>query len=155
MPDDQTITELHAAYCQATGFDLPLRFDRQRVWHDFDKAGFTKEDLLLVIKWIRQQFGKNSGYGPTSLRMSTLLFRLDDFEEKLMLARKELRPRQPAFVQKTQTVGDVARTVEVPAPADDPINAGAAAGNVLREWRLAQKQPLPTSEVQTAELGRS
>jgi len=151
---DPKITELHTAYCQATGFDLPLRFDRQRIWFDFDKAGFTEEDLLLVIKWVRRQFGKNSGYGPTSLRLSTLL-QLDYFEEKLMLARQEFRPRRPAFVHQTQTVGDVARTVEVPAP-DELVNAGEAGRNILREWRLQQKSgPLPTSEVASPELGRS
>ena len=153
---DPKITELHTAYCQATGFDLPLRFDRQRTWFDYEKAGFTKEDLQLVIKWIRRQFGRNNGYSPTSLRFSTLL-QLDYFEEKLMLARQELqgRPRKPRFVETTQTVGDVARTIEVPAP-DELVHAGEAGRNILREWRLGQKnRALPTSGVAAPELGRS
>lgn len=154
---DPTIAALHTAYCQATGFALPLRFDRQRTWFDFDKAGFTKEDLLLVIKWVRRQFGRNNGYGPTSLRFSTLL-QLDYFEEKLMLARQELqgRPRKPALIQQTQTVGDVARVVEVPAP-DELVHAGEAGRNILRDWRLRAKNggPLPTSEVATSEPGGS
>jgi hypothetical protein len=153
---DANIQQLHAAYCQATGFDLPLRFDRQRTWFDFEKAGFTKEDLLLVVKWVRRQFSRGNGYGPTSLRFSTLL-QLDYFEEKLMLARQELlgRPRKPAMVEQTQTVGNVARLVEVPAP-DEVVNAGEAGRNILRQWRLGQKNPgLPTSEVAAPELGRS
>jgi hypothetical protein len=153
---DPTITELHDAYCQATGFDLPLRFDRARVWFDFDKAGFKKEDLLIVIKWIRRQFSRNNGYGPTSLRLSTLL-QLDYFEEKLMLARQELqgRARKPALVEQTQIVGNVARTVEVPAP-DDLVHAGEAGRKILRDWRLGVKNGgLPTSEVAAPEPGRS
>lgn len=153
---DATIQALHAAYCQATGFDLPLRMGRDRTWFDFEKAGFTKEDLLLVIKWIRRQFGRNNGYGPTSLRFSTLL-QLDYFEEKLMLARQELngRPRKPVMVEQTQIVGNVARTVQVPAP-DELVHAGEAGRNILREWRLGQKKGgLPTSEVAAPEPGRS
>lgn len=154
---DPKITELHTAYCQAAGFDLPLRFDRQRTWFDFDKAGFSKDDLLLVIKWVRRQFSRNNGYGPTSLRFSTLL-QLDYFEEKLMLARQELqgRPRKPAMVEQTQTVGNVARVVEVPAP-DEITTPREVGANILRDLRLRMKNggPLPTSEVATSEPGGS
>jgi hypothetical protein len=153
---DPKINELHTAYCQATGFDLPMRMGRDRTWFDFEKAGFTKEDLLLVIKWIRRQFGRNNGYGPTSLRFSTLL-QLDYFEEKLMLARQEFhgRPRKPSMIEQTQTVGNVARAVEVPAP-DELVIAGEAARNILRDWRLGMKNGgVPTSDVPAPELGRS
>lgn len=88
MPMDAVIADLHAAYCQATGFDLPLRMGRDRVWFDLDKAGFTRDDLLLVIRWIRKQIGRDNGYSIASLRFSTLL-QLDAFEEKLLLARQE------------------------------------------------------------------
>lgn len=154
MPTDATITELHAAYCAATGLPLPLRFDRQRVWFDFEKAGFTKEDLLQVVRWVRAQMQiRGSGYSANSLRFSTLL-QLDYFEEKLLLARQafERRPRKPAMVEQTQTVGDVARLVEVPAPVDEPVNAGEVGRNLLKNWRLGQKSGgVPTSEVPTSE----
>lgn len=74
--------------------DLPLRMGRDRVWFEFEKAGFTKEDLLLVIRWIRVQIPKRTGYSENSLRFSTLL-QLDYFEEKLLLARAQLRTRPP------------------------------------------------------------
>lgn len=149
---DPVITELHSTYCQATGFDLPLRMGRDRVWFDFDKAGFTKEDLLLVVKWIRRQISRNgSGYSIASLRFSTLL-QLDAFEEKLLLAKQELgrRPRSAPVVEQKQRVGDIERIIEVPAPSGEPVAAGAVGKNVLREWRLAQRRggaaaPLPTS----------
>jgi hypothetical protein len=154
---DATIQELHRTYCQATGMPLPLRFDRERVWFDFEKAGFTKEDLLLAIRWVRAQMKiRGSGYSANSLRFSTLL-QLDYFEEKLLLARQAFngRPRKPAMVEQTQAVGDVSRLVEVPAP-DETVNAGEAVGQLLRNWRLGQKRgSLPTSEVGAAEPGGS
>ena len=133
---DARIDELHAAYCQATGFDLPLRMGRDRTWFDFEKAGFTKEDLLLVIRWIRREIPKRSGYSLTSLRFSTLL-QLDYFEEKLMLARQELgrRPRQAPVVQRVQTVGDVSRLVEARPEESEPSAAGPIAAQALRDWR--------------------
>ena len=39
---------------------------RDRAWFDFDKAGFTKEDLLLVIRWIKLQVGWRAGYSEHS-----------------------------------------------------------------------------------------
>lgn len=151
MPMDAKITELHEAYCAATGFDLPLRMGRDRTWFDFEKAGFTKDDLLLVVRWIRKQSQKQSGYGPNSLRFSTLL-QLDYFEEKLLLARQELgrRPRTAPVVEQRQRAGDVERIIEVGATSADPAPAGGLARNALRDWRLAQEgrskiDPLPTS----------
>ena len=116
VPIDPTIAELHDAYCTASGFALPLRMGRDHIWFDFDKAGFTKEDLLLVIKWIRQQTGiRGRGYNASSLRFSTLL-QLDYFEEKLLLARQAYgrKPKKPATVLVQQSIGNVSRQVEVP-----------------------------------------
>lgn len=161
MPTDPKIAELHQAYCNATGFPLELRMGRDRIWFDFDKAGFTKADLLLVIAWIRRQAGiARSGYTIASLRFSTLL-QLDYFEEKLHLARMDVRSRQrkPAIVQKTQQVGDVSRLVE--APADDPgfERAGEIAARQLGQLRQLRERlatgPLPTSDLPTSEVGGS
>src|SRR4051812_1206597 len=118
LPTDAKISELHQVYCQASGFALPLRMGRDRVWFDFDKAGFTEADLLLVIAWVKRQCGvARSGYSAASLRFSTLL-QLDYFEEKLHLARMEQRSRQrrPLIANQVQHVGDVTRTVEVRDP---------------------------------------
>lgn len=152
---DARISELHAAYCKATGFDLPLcrnvmDLGRARVWADFEKAGFTREDLLLVIAWIRKQFARNNGYSMASLRFSTLL-QLDTFEEKLHLARHESRLRRPkpATIEREERVGDVRRIVEV-RTATEPVHISAEAENFKRQlaaWRERKKNafPLPTS----------
>lgn len=116
---------------------LPLRFDRERVWFDFDKAGFVKEDLQIVIRWIRAQMGiKGSGYSASSFRFSTLL-QLDYFEEKLLLARQAYarRPQKPATVIAEQRVGDIRRQVEMPADSGQPVDAGAVGAKILRECR--------------------
>ncbi len=152
MCDDARIAELHATYCRATGFDLPLRMGRDRTWFDFEKAGFTKEDLLLVIRWIRREIPKRSGYSLSSLRFSTLL-QLDYFEEKLLMARQELgrSRRQEPVIVRVQTVGAVQRLVEAPPEQSPPIAAGEVGANQLREWRQKFLTPLPTSQLSAGE----
>ena len=148
MPTDSKIAALHDAYCKATGFDLPMRMGRDRTWFDFDKAGFTKADLLLVINWIRRQIGiARSGYTISSLRFSKLL-ELDYFEERLQLARMERRSkeRKPATIETRQRAGDVERLVEVPVSDAGPVTAGAVGADLLRKWRQDHSgKPLPTS----------
>jgi hypothetical protein len=153
MPTDKTIAELHSAYCKATGFDLPMRMGRDRVWFDFEKAGFTVDDLQLVIRWIRQQAGiRGSGYTISSLRFSTLL-QLDYFEEKLLLARQAFgrRPRQPATVLAEQRVGEISRQIEVPAPSGEAVPAGAVGAQLLRQWR--ERAAGPASDFQPPAVG--
>jgi hypothetical protein len=146
---DAKITDLHSAYCEATGFDLPLRMGRDRAWFDFEKAGFTKDDLLLVIRWIRKQIPRGAGYSIHSLRFSTLL-QLDTFEEKLQLARHELklRPARPATVTREVQTDDIRRQVEMPNEAE-PVEASAEVKQFMADLdrrRAARKDfPLPSS----------
>src|SRR2546425_10469533 len=104
---DAKITALHACYCAETHMDLPLRMGRDRAWFDFDKAGFDCDDLRLVIRWIQRQIkrneGRNSGYSIHSLRFSNLL-QLDNFEERLLMARQEANRRKvkPKLIQQEQ-----------------------------------------------------
>jgi hypothetical protein len=136
MPDPK-IAELHDLYCKLTGFPLPLRMGRDRAWFDYDKAGFTADDLILVIGWIRRQMNiARTGYTMASLRFSTLL-QLDYFEEKLHLARMDKRASQrpPKLAQQEQQVGDVRRQVEVPNDGGDPKPAGEIANEQLRQLK--------------------
>lgn len=150
---DAKIAELHDAYCQATGFNLPLRFDRQRVWFEFEKAGFTAEDLRLVVRWIRRQIERGaSGYVNGSLRFTTLVIRLDEFEEKLHLARHELRPARPRTELREVRTGDIRRQVELPVDSD-PVPLDAAAEKFLMDLQDRKRRrqestgfPLPTTE---------
>ncbi len=37
----QLVRELHELYCQCTGQNLSLRFDRERLWYEFLRADFS------------------------------------------------------------------------------------------------------------------
>ena len=42
----ELIRQTHRLYCQWTGQTLLLRFDRERLWYEFLRAGFSLEDEL-------------------------------------------------------------------------------------------------------------
>jgi hypothetical protein len=86
------VEEIHQLYCRSTGQQLSLRFDRQRLWHDFLKAGFCAEDLRRVIAYLRKEIRaghRNIG----ALKLSNLL-QLDRFEEDLNISRVRLNPHR-------------------------------------------------------------
>lgn len=112
---ETTVKDLHAAYCEATGLSLPLRFGIDRAWSDWLGAGNSKADLLLVIRYLKRGIARgerNEG----CLRFRNLIGQLDAFDEELAMARKafNLRPPQPETKQAVQKTGDVNRIVEVP-----------------------------------------
>jgi hypothetical protein len=43
----------HELYCQLTGQKLSLRFDRERLWYEFLRAGFSAQDekIFLWREW--------------------------------------------------------------------------------------------------------
>lgn len=43
----------HKAYCEATGFDLPMNFVSERNWYDSAKMGLKSEDIALLIKHLK------------------------------------------------------------------------------------------------------
>lgn len=84
------IQELHQTYGQLTSQNLSLRFDRERLWYEFLRAGFTKADLSQVIAYLQKeihQARRNVG----ALKLSNLL-QLDRFEEDLNISRVRIRP---------------------------------------------------------------
>jgi hypothetical protein len=93
------IGELHQAYCRLTGQSLSLGFDRERLWFEFLRAGFTLADLVRVVRYLQGEISysrRNVG----ALKLSNLL-QLDRFEEDLNISRvrltpQPLRPRSPA-----------------------------------------------------------
>lgn len=115
---ESEVAALHEAYCRLTGQDgLPLRFDRQRQWYDWIRAGFTFEDLKLVIRYLKKGIAeRRRNHG--ALKFSNLVVQLDRFEEDLFEARRVLkvRPKPPGTVMTEQRIGDIRRAVEVPAP---------------------------------------
>jgi hypothetical protein len=50
--DTNTLAALratHELYCHLTGQKLTLRFDRERLWYEFLRAGFSDDDLKTVV----------------------------------------------------------------------------------------------------------
>ncbi len=86
----QSVRELHELYCHCTDQTLSLRFDRERLWYEFLRAGFSAEDLKRVVTYLQKEIRaerRNIG----ALKLSNLL-QLDRFEEDLNISRVRLKP---------------------------------------------------------------
>lgn len=87
------ICQFHQTYCQLTGQNIPLRFDRHRLWFQFIKAGFTVAELTAVIGYLQKQI-RLGRRNPGALKLSNLL-QPDRFEEDLYISRLKLCPQNP------------------------------------------------------------
>lgn len=103
MPHENTVAaveNLHRLYCQLTGQQLSLRFERQRLWFEFLRAGFDAEALQRVVRYLQKQIRagrRNVG----ALKLSNLL-QLDRFEEDLNLIHIRLQPPASPPAKKTE-----------------------------------------------------
>lgn len=96
------IREMHQAYCHLTAQSLSLRFDRERLWFEFLRAGFTLADLIQVVRYLQREI-RHTRRNVGALKLSNLL-QLDRFEEDLSISRVRLtasppRPQAPAVLQ--------------------------------------------------------
>ncbi len=88
------LQQLHQTYGQLTGQNLGLRFDRERLWYEFHRAGFTRADLVQVVRYLQKEIRatrRNVG----ALKLSNLL-QLDRFEEDLNISRVRLTVDPPS-----------------------------------------------------------
>src|SRR5512136_955003 len=91
--DAGAIQQAHQLYCQLTGQSLRLAFDRERMWYELLRAGYTRQDLRLVLTYLQREIRaqrRNIG----ALKLSNLL-QPDRFEEDLQISRVRLRPPPP------------------------------------------------------------
>jgi hypothetical protein len=89
-----TIAQAHQLYCQLTGQNLRLGFDRERMWYELLRAGYSLEDLRGLILYLQREIRaqrRNVG----ALKLSNLL-QPDRFEEDLNLSRLRLSAPPPA-----------------------------------------------------------
>lgn len=87
------IDQAHQLYCQLTGQSLRLAFDRERMWYELLRTGYSLADLRQVITYLQCEIRagrRNVG----ALKLSNLL-QPDRFEEDLQISRVRLRPPQP------------------------------------------------------------
>src|SRR5271166_1405914 len=92
--DTNTLAALratHELYCQLTGQKLSLRFDRERLWYEFLRAGFSAQDLKSVVAYLQKEI-RASRRNVGALKLSNLL-QLDRFEEDLNIATSDCAAR--------------------------------------------------------------
>jgi hypothetical protein len=87
------LEQLHQTYCRLTGQNLSLRFDRERLWFEFLRAGFTLTDLAQVVRYLQREI-RHTRRNVGALKLSNLL-QLDRFEEDLNISRVRLTPQPP------------------------------------------------------------
>ena len=85
--------QLHQTYCRLTGQNLSLGFDRERLWFEFLRAGFTPADLCQVVRYLQKEI-RHTRRNVGALKLSNLL-QLDRFEEDLNISRVRLSPEPP------------------------------------------------------------
>lgn len=88
------IEQIHQTYCCLTGQSLWLRFDRERLWFEFLRAGFTPADLVQVVRYLQKEI-RHARRNVGALKLSNLL-QLDRFEEDLNIRRVRLTASPPA-----------------------------------------------------------
>ncbi len=93
----ERIQQAHALYCRLTGQRVSLRFDRERLWYEFFRAGFNEADLQKIIRYLQREI-REGRRNVGALKLSNLL-QLDRFEEDLNISRVQLyapKPSSPA-----------------------------------------------------------
>jgi hypothetical protein len=121
----QSVRELHELYCHWTAQTLSLRFDRERLWCEFLRAGFSAEDLKRVVTYLQKEIRtqrRNIG----ALKLSNLL-QLDRFEEDLNISRVRLKPPAPRSNPTVQ-------------PAHDPEIDDQQRHKIVDELRIFRQQ---------------
>lgn len=92
--DAAAIAQAHQLYCQLTGQSVRLAFDRERMWYELLRLGYSFQDLRTVITYLQREIRaarRNVG----ALKLSNLL-QPDRFEEDLQISRVRLRAPSPA-----------------------------------------------------------
>jgi hypothetical protein len=96
------IPELHQTYCRLTAQNLLLRFERERLWYEFLRAGFTLADLTQVVRYLQREI-RHTRRNVGALKLSNLL-QLDRFEEDLNISRVRLSA-SPQVPQRSMAPG--------------------------------------------------
>jgi hypothetical protein len=90
LPMVERIAAAHQLYCQLTGQNLRLGFDRERQWYEWLRAGFSLDDLRRVIGYLQREI-REGRRNVGALKLSNLL-QPDRFEEDLNIRRVRLEP---------------------------------------------------------------
>lgn len=135
---DASIKEIHAVYCTATGMQLRLglgEYNRQAAWFRFLQAGFTSENLHMVVRYLQRKIREGTR-NVGALKFSNLVERLDAFEEELQLATAEQRNMQPKETPRQRAVSQLRPTI-VPMTPDQGKDTSQPIGHYLEALRRA------------------
>ena len=144
MTPPPEIKALHDAYIAATGNELRMNYLYGQAWTEFVSAGWTREDLLLVIQFTRKKMARGEGgFNQQSLMLRVLA--ADGwlkFDERLQMARTEQRRRdpKPRTTEATQRVGEIRRTVEQPADLE-PTGTPELVKTTLANFKAKMRGP--------------
>jgi len=89
-PDAAAIRHAHRLFCSLTGQRLGLGYDRERLWFELLRAGYSLDDLRHLVAYLQREIRagrRNVG----ALKLSNLL-QPDRFEEDLAISKVALRP---------------------------------------------------------------
>jgi hypothetical protein len=114
------IQQVHALYCRLTGQSLSLRFDRERLWCDFFRAGFTEADLQRVVRYLQREI-REGRRNVGALKLYNLL-QPDRFEDDLNISRVRLCAPGPSGPNREPRS----------APPSDPQEEAAARQRALQ-----------------------
>lgn len=97
----QRIQKAHALYCQLTGQRVSLRFDRERLWYELFRAGFSEADVQRVIRYLQREI-REGRRNVGALKLSNLLqpYR---FEEDLNISQVQLHQHKPPAPEQKST----------------------------------------------------
>jgi hypothetical protein len=82
------IRAAHQLYCQLTGQSLRLAYDRERMWYQLLRAGFSLQDLRSVVTYLQREIRAGRRY-VGALKLCNLL-QPDRFEEDLQISQVRL-----------------------------------------------------------------
>ena len=87
------ILAAHQLYCQLTGQNLSLGFDRERMWYELLRLGHGPEQIKKVIRYLQREIRETRRH-VGALKLSNLL-QPDRFEEDLQISQVQLHPPKP------------------------------------------------------------
>ncbi len=122
----ERIQQAHALYCRLTGQRVSLRFDRERMWFELLRAGFTEADVQSVIRYLQREI-RHGRRNVGALKLSNLIQR-DRFEE-------DLNNRLGALMENPWQGGPPTSTSSVPRRR--PRRLRTVAGSTPATWRVS------------------
>lgn len=129
---------LHSAWNRITGQSLPMgvcSFEFESGWYQFEKAGYTEADLLLVVRYLQTEIRKGERK-PASLRWRNCVGDLLRFAEEVELARGALRQKPPPTPRENALQSFRPNVVDA-QPRENTRTASEAAEKALRELRAS------------------